>query len=138
MFRASMAETTASIGHVAQQGDLPLQVVGDRPVDAADDHVGLDAPAAELGDRVLGGLGLLFPGRAQIRNQREVHVADVVAPDVPAELADGLDEGDDLDVAHRAPDLGDDHVDVLGAPSRRIRPLISSVTCGMTCTVLPR
>ena len=42
-------------------------------------------------------------------------VADVVPSDVAPELADGLDEGDDLDVADRAADLHDDHVDVLGA-----------------------
>ena len=42
-------------------------------------------------------------------------VADVVPSDVPPELADGLDEGDDLDVADGAADLDDDHIDVLGA-----------------------
>ena len=42
-----------------------------------------------------------------------MYVADVVPADVAAELADGLDEGDDLDVAHRAADLDDHHVDVL-------------------------
>ena len=60
MLRASTAETTASIGDVAQQGDLALQALGDGRVAAADDDVGLDAPAAQLGDRVLGRLGLLL------------------------------------------------------------------------------
>ncbi len=40
-------------------------------------------------------------------------VTDVVAADVPAELPDRLNEGHDLDVAHRSPDLDDDDVDVL-------------------------
>jgi hypothetical protein len=41
-------------------------------------------------------------------------VADVVPADVLAELADGLEEREDLDVADRAPDLGYDHVHRLG------------------------
>ena len=44
-----------------------------------------------------------------------MHVADVVATDVEAELPDGLEEREDLDVAHRAADLGDDDVDVVAA-----------------------
>jgi hypothetical protein len=43
-----------------------------------------------------------------------VDVADVVATDVEAELADGLEEREDLDVADRAAHLGDHHVDVVG------------------------
>ena len=73
-----------------------------RPVAAADDHVGLDAPAAQLGDRVLGRLGLLLARRAEVGHQRDVDVADVVPADVLAELADGLEEREDLDVADGA------------------------------------
>ncbi len=102
-------------GHVALQGDLGLEVVRDHAVRPADDHVGLDAPAAQLGDRVLGGLGLLLPRRPQVGHEGQVHVADVVPTDVAAELADGLEEGDDLDVADGAADLDDDDVDVVGA-----------------------
>ncbi len=43
-----------------------------------------------------------------------MHVADVVPPRLLAVLPDGLEEGEDLDVADRAADLGDDDVDVLG------------------------
>ena len=42
-----------------------------------------------------------------------MHVADVVAAHVEAELPDGLEERQDLDVADRAADLGDDDVDVV-------------------------
>ena len=100
-------------GDVAQQRDLALQGLRNRLVAPADDDVGLDTAAAQLGHRVLGRLRLLLPRRRRIRHQREVHVADVVAADVPAELADRLDEGHDLDVADRAADLDDDDVDVL-------------------------
>ena len=137
MFRASMADTTASMGTSQSREIFRFKSSEIEPVAAADDHVRLDPPAAQLGDPVLGRLGLLLPRWSEVGHEREVDVADVVAPDVPAELADGLEEGHDLDVAHRAPDLDDDHVDVLGA-QLRIRSLISSVTWGMTCTVLPR
>ncbi len=99
-------------GDVALQGDLALQAVGDGLVAPADDDIGLDTPAPQLRDGVLGGLGLLLT-RHEIRHQGEVHVADVVAADIPAELADGLNEGDDLDVADGPADLDDDDVDVL-------------------------
>ena len=41
-----------------------------------------------------------------------MHVEHVVAADVLAELADRLEEGQALDVAHGAADLGDEHVDL--------------------------
>ena len=102
------------LGDVAEAGDLALEVVGDRLLAAAHDHVGLDAAAAQLGDRVLRGLGLLLARRADERHERDVDVADVVAADVVAELADRLEERQDLDVADGAADLGDHHVDVVG------------------------
>ena len=61
-------------------------------------------------------VGLVFcsPDGPMNGHQRDVHVADVVATDVEAELPDGLEERQDLDVADRAADLGDDDVDVVG------------------------
>jgi hypothetical protein len=100
-------------GHVAQARDLLLERVGQGALAAAHDDVGLDAAGPQLGDRVLRGLGLLLAGGTDERHQRDVDVAHVVAADVEAELLDGLEEGQDLDVADRAPDLGDDHVDVV-------------------------
>jgi hypothetical protein len=62
--------------------------------------------------------------------------SSVVAADVEAELPDRLEERQALDVADRAADLDDHEVEALGAA--RMRALISSVMCGMTCTVAPR
>ena len=70
-------------------------------------------------------------------HQRDVDVADVLAADVGAELADRLEERQRLDVADRAADLDDQDVDALGG-HRGCGALISSVTCGITCTVPPR
>ena len=103
--------------HVAQIGDLALEAVGQRTVAAAHDGVGLDASSAQLGDRVLRGLGLLLAGRADERHERDVEVADVLAADVEAELTDGLEERQDLDVADGATDLGDHDVDLVRCQS---------------------
>ena len=62
---------------------------------------------------MLGGLGLELAGRAEVGHQREVDVDAVFAADVEGELADGLEEGQALDVADGAADLGDDDVDVV-------------------------
>ena len=98
---------------IAEVGDLALQVVAERLFTATHDHVGLDATAAQLGDRVLRRLGLLLSRRSDERHQRHVEVADVVATGFLAELADRLEKGKDLDVAHGAADLGDHDIDVV-------------------------
>ena len=64
-------------------------------------------------------------------------VADIVAADVESELTDRLKEGQDLNVAHRAADLGDDDVDVVAHEA--VDPALDLVgDVGITCTVLPR
>ena len=57
------------------------------------------------------GLVLSSPAASMIRHERAVDVHHVVAADLVAELADRLEEGQALDVADRAADLGDHHVD---------------------------
>ena len=49
------------LGDVAEQGDLPLDVLRERPVGPAEQDVGLDADGAQLLHAVLGGLGLHLP-----------------------------------------------------------------------------
>ncbi len=83
---------------------------GTSPLGAGNDHVGLDADAAQLLDRVLGRLGLQLAGRGETRQQRHVDVQHVAATDVLAHLADRLQERQGLDVADRAANLDDDHV----------------------------
>src|SRR3954462_11749015 len=64
---------------------------------------------------MLGRLGLDLPRRRDVGHQRKVDVADVVAAKIEAHLADGLEERQRLDVAHRAAHLDDRHVGVAGA-----------------------
>ena len=112
MLGASTAETTASIGTSQRREILRL----------SPSSIGLS-----LRQTMTSGwiprlrssvtecwVGLVFcsPGD-QVGHQGQVDVADVVPADVPAELADGFDEGDDLDVTDRAADLDDDDVDIL-------------------------
>ncbi len=122
---------------VAHQRDLALDAGRDVPVGAAHDRVGLDADRAQRRDGVLGGLGLQLARRADVGHQRDVQEEAVVAADVVAHLAGGLEERQRLDVADGAADLGDHDVDS-GPPMARIRSLISLVMCGITWTVSPR
>ena len=77
-------------------------------VGAQDDDIGLDADAAQLLDRVLGGLRLELARGGQLGEQRDVDVQHVRPPDVLAHLADRLEERQALDVADGPADL-DDH-----------------------------
>ena len=95
---------------VAEERDLLAQVVVDRQVAAGDDHVGRDADAPQLLDRVLGRLRLQLARRRERGQQRDVDVEHVAAPDVLAHLADRLEERQRLDVADGPADLDDDDV----------------------------
>ena len=125
---------------VAEQGDLLAVVAAERLLGAADEDVRLDTDLPELADRVLRRLGLQLAGRLQVRHEREMDVEAVLLADVERELADGFQERQAFDVAHRAADLGDHDVDVpvASSASLAITLLISLVMCGITCTVLPR
>ena len=114
MLPTSRAETTASIGRLANRRDLRADVAAQRALRAAHDHVGRDADAPQLVDRVLGRLGLELAGVADVGHEREVDEHAPPPADVDRELADGLEERQALDVAHRAADLGDHDVDVGG------------------------
>ncbi len=82
---------------------------------AANEDVGLNTDLPQLADRMLRGLGLELLGRLQVGHQREVDVEAVLLADIEGELANGLEERQALDVAHRAADLGDHDVDPLVA-----------------------
>jgi len=78
---------------VAEQGDLLADALFERLLGAGDDDVGLDADLAQLGDGMLRRLGLRLADHADHRHEGDVHVEDVLAADVFAELTDGLEEG---------------------------------------------
>ncbi len=78
---------------------------------AAEQDVGLDADGPQFLDAVLGRLGLDLAGGLDIGHPGDVDEQGVFAAQIAAELADGLDEGQSLDVADGAADLDDGHVD---------------------------
>lgn len=103
--------------HVAHQGDLVLKRFGNITVTAQDECVRSDTDAAQCGHRVLGRLGLELPRGGQVRDQRHMEKEDVLAPQVVAHLAGGLEEWLRFDIAYRAADFGDDDI---GAAAVRV------------------
>ena len=63
---------------------------------------------------MLGRLGLQLARRRDVRHQRHVDEQRVLAAQFLAHLADGFDERQRLDVAHRAADLDDHQINVGG------------------------
>ena len=103
--------------------------------------VRLDADLAQLLHRVLGRLGLELAGGRDDGTSVRCTKQALLRPMLEAHLADGLEERQRLDVADRAADLDDRDVDSSPSPTpapRSMNSLISSVMCGITCTVLPR
>ncbi len=127
MLSTSTAEITASTGDIGEQRDLPALVVRQRAVGAAQQHVGLDADLAQFLDRVLGRLGLDLAGRCDVRHQRQVDEADVVAPEFDPHLADRFQERQRLDVAHGAADLDDGDFGVARAAADELLDLVGDV-----------
>src|SRR5207302_7405734 len=74
-----------------------------------------------------GGLGLDLARAAHDRHQGQVHVHAVVATELDTELADGLEEGERFDVAHRAADLDHAHVRAVRAELDAALDLIGDV-----------
>src|SRR4051794_3847504 len=98
---------------VREQRDLRADLAVERLGAAADDHVRLDADAAQLLDRVLRRLRLELTRVLDEWHQRHVDEHAAVAAFVDLELAQRFEERQRLDVADGAADLGDHVLDVL-------------------------
>lgn len=79
-------------------------------VTAQDDHIRMDAHALQFFDGVLGRFCLVLIAAAEVRNERDMDVEDVVLSDFQPDLPDGFQERLALDVAGRTADLGDDDI----------------------------
>ena len=97
-------------GDVAEHGNLLAQLLFQRLFAAADDEVGRDADFAQLGDRLLRGLGFQLARRLDERHVGDMNKHDIAVAGFQSELADGLQKRQALDVARRAADFGDDDV----------------------------
>ena len=129
MLSTSLAETTDSWPSEAKSAIFLRMSSPSSPSERPEQHVGLDADAPQLVDRVLRGLRLELARVADVGHQRQVDVHALAPADVDRELADGLEERQRLDVAHRAADLGDDDVDVarLGDQADALLDLVGDV-----------
>src|SRR6185437_6954727 len=100
------------LAQVAEQRDLLARARRDRPIAAAEQDVGLDAEAEQFLDRVLRRLCLELAGRGDPRHQGQMNEERPLAPQLVAQLADGFEERQALDVADRAADLAEDEIRV--------------------------
>ena len=100
----------ALLGDVAEDGQL-LEVLGlQAHLGAADQNVGLNADVAQHAHRLLRGLGLELLGGLQVGHVGQVDEERIAGRALQAELARGLQEGQTLDVAGGAANLGDGDV----------------------------
>ncbi len=113
--------------HVAEERDLALDVVGDGPVGAHDQHVRLNSDLHQLANRVLRRLRLELARRRDERHEREVDEQRVLASHVVAELTDRLEERQGLDVADRAADFDDHDVGLGREPAHGRLDLVGDV-----------
>ncbi len=112
---------------VGEERDLAPVAVGERPVGAAEHDVGLDTDLAQLLHRVLRRLGLHLAGRRDVRHERQVDVADVVATERDPHLPDRLEKRQRLDIADSAADLDDGELGVAGAGADPALDLVGDV-----------
>ncbi len=110
--RRVLGRDHGALVEVGEQGDLRAQLARQRARGARDDDVRRDTDAAQLVDGVLRGLGLELARGLDQRHEGHVQVEHVVAAELRAQLADGLEERQALDVADRAADLHEHDVDV--------------------------
>ena len=96
--------------HIAEQGDLAAQFFRNALFTAAEDDIGLNADGEQFLYAVLGGLGLVLAGAAQVGNQGKMDVQAVVAPKFGAQLAYGLKKGQAFNIAHGAAYFNDGDV----------------------------
>src|SRR5262249_49942538 len=94
--------------------DLADLFLADGAFGPANEDVGLDTDLPELTDGVLCRLRLDLAGRLEIRNQCQMDIQHVRPADVERKLANRFQKRQALDVADRAADLRDDHIDVVG------------------------
>ena len=96
--------------HVAKKSDLPADLLRQRGVAAAHQHVWLDALGEQFLDGVLGGLAFQLAGAGDLHHQRHMDEKDVAVSLFTGHLPGGLQIGLAFDIAHGAADLADGHI----------------------------
>src|SRR5208283_4075626 len=94
-----------ALAHVAEERELAALLAWDLAVATTEQNVRLNADRAQFLDRMLRRFRLQLAGARNEGQKRQVDVDAMALGEVVAELADRLEEGQALDVAHRAADL---------------------------------
>jgi hypothetical protein len=97
---------------VAEERDLAANLLRERLLRPAQQHVGLNADFEQALDAVLGRLGFDFFRGFDVRDQGEMDEDAVVGAFFVAHLATRLQKREPFDIAGGAADLGDDDIDV--------------------------
>ena len=98
--------------NVAKQRDLIKNGRLKGTVTAQNDDVRMDAHPLKLLDGVLGGLGLVLFGSAQVRDESDMDEKTVFPACLQRDLSGRFDKRLALDVPDRSPDLGDNDIRV--------------------------
>ena len=115
-------------GYVRKERNLLAHVIWDRVIGAEDDHVRLNAAAAQLLHRVLRWLCLQLTSCCKLWEEGDVNVERISATNVLLELTNRFDEGQRLDVTHRSPNFNDYDIDIIASePKDSLLDLVGDV-----------
>jgi hypothetical protein len=119
----SLAVTTASMPHCKKAilDLMSLESIGR----CGREYIGLNSDAAQLLDAVLGRLGFELAGGADVGNQCQMNVDNIVLADIELELPDGFQKGQAFDIPDGTADFHNNTSTFFG--DQRILRLISSV-----------
>ena len=109
----------APLRHVGEEADLFALVVRDHTIRPTQQRVRLDADFAHFLHGVLSRFGLELTGGGDPGHVGQVHEGRIVGAHAQAELAHRLQEGQGLNITHRAADLHNRHIDRVGCTNAR-------------------
>ena len=123
---------------IAEERDLVLHVRRKKTLGAAEQDIRLDADGAQFSHAVLGGLSLGFLAALYLGDQGHMDENTVLTRPLHASPAGSPHrKGQGLSMSPTVPPIS--QITTSTSPeSFLMAALISVVTCGITCTVLPR
>ena len=104
--------------NVGEEGNLLAHVIRDRVISAEDDHVGLNAAAAQLLHRVLRWLCLQLTSCGKLWEERDVNVERISATNVFLQLTNRFNEWKRFNVSHRSANFNNDNINIVATESQ--------------------
>ena len=118
---------TAFSSTLVNSAILRLSPSGNRLIGTTQQDIRLNADGAQFLDRVLRRFGLDLSGCLDERHQGEVHEQGIVVPEFHAHLPDRFQEGQRLDITHRAANLDQCDIGISGTLMDRPLDLVGDV-----------